>query len=154
MKETNGRCISSTFRLLSLLFILLFSAQTVCAQSADSTAFKGYLLNKEYNVYLRINFYDRNIIVSGQEVFGELPGYIAKEGSSYCWMVTDVTIDGNKAEMEMVNDYGSEDLTATLTQENDSTYTLKHRSGATIKLPNNGKWQKLPSTMTFKKVRR
>ena len=129
----------------------LFSTNSVYAQSADSTIFKGYFLNKEYNVYLRINFYDRDIVVSGQEVFGELPGYIAKEGSGYCWMVTDVTISGNKAEMEMVNDYGSEDLTATLTQENDSVYTLRQLKGSTIKLPNNGKWQKLPATMTFKR---
>ena len=137
-------------RVSTMAYVALhFLASGAFAQSAESTAFKGYLLNKEYNVYMRINFYERNIIINGQEVFGEMPGYIAKEGSSFCWMVTDVTIDGNKAEMEMVNDYGSEDLEATLTQENDSVYTLKQRNGATIKLPNNGKWQKLPTTLTF-----
>ena len=120
------------------------------SQDTDSTAFfKGNLYNKEYDVSLNINFYERNVIVSGQEVYGELPGYISKEGSSFCWLITDVTLEGRKAEMELVNDYGSEDLTATLSLENDSIFTLRQRNGSTIKVPNNGKWQKLPSTMTF-----
>ena len=49
----------------------------------------------------------------------------------------------------MVNDTGSDDLRATLTQLNDSTYVLRQGSGATIKVPNNNKWQKLPGTLTF-----
>ena len=50
----------------------------------------------------------------------------------------------------MINDYGSEDLTATLTVENDSLYVLKQVEGSTLKVPKDGKWQKLPSKLVFK----
>ena len=53
--------------------------------------------------------------------------------------------------MDLINDYGSEDLTATLTRKNDSIYVLKQESGSTIKVPNKGKWQKLPKTLEFKR---
>lgn len=132
-----------------LTLLLLLSAIAARAQQADSTAFKGYLLNKEYNVYMRINFHDQDVVIPGQEVFGQMAGYLCKENTVYCWMITDVTIDRNKALLEMANDYGSEDLTATLTRENDSVYTLRQQSGSTIKVPNKSKWQKLPATLTF-----
>jgi hypothetical protein len=51
----------------------------------------------------------------------------------------------------MVNDYGSEDLEATLTRQNDSIYVLKQGKGSTLKVPNNSKWQKLPPILTFKR---
>jgi hypothetical protein len=51
----------------------------------------------------------------------------------------------------MINDYGSEDLTATLTAENDSLYVLKQIDGSTLKVPNNGKWQKLPKRFELKR---
>ena len=53
--------------------------------------------------------------------------------------------------MQLINDFGSEDLSATLTRENDSIYVFKQGSGNTIKVPNNGKWQKLPKTLEFKR---
>ena len=121
------------------------------AQVADSTMFKGYLQNKEYNVYMQINFYDQDVVISWEDMYGSLPGFLSKEGGNFCWIITDVSMEGRQAQLEMVNDYGSEDLTATLTQVNDSTYTLRQRTGSTIKVPNNGKWQKLPSTLSFTK---
>jgi hypothetical protein len=51
----------------------------------------------------------------------------------------------------MINDYGSEDLTATLTVQGDSVFVLKQESGSTLKVPHKGKWQKLPKTMEFKR---
>ena len=51
----------------------------------------------------------------------------------------------------MINDYGSEDLTATLTAENDSVYVLKQIEGSTLKIPNNGKWLKLPKTLELRR---
>lgn len=132
-----------------LLFTSLLLSAAATAQPSDSTAFAGYLYNKEYNVYMRINFHQRDVIISWQELFGPLPGFLAREGSSYCWIVTDVDVDGERATLEMVNDSGSDDLTATLTQQNDSTYVLRQGKGATMRVPNNGKWQKLPQQMTF-----
>ena len=55
----------------------------------------------------------------------------------------------NKAEMQLINDFGSEDLRATLTRKNDSLYVLKQGAGSTIKVPHQGKWRKLPGTLTF-----
>lgn len=49
----------------------------------------------------------------------------------------------------MVNDYGSEDLQATLTKNNDGTYTLKQIEGSTIKIARNRKWVKMPKTLIF-----
>ena len=138
-------------RRLALSFFLTFLFSAAGAQTADNTAFKGYLENQEYNVYMRINFYEQDVVISWQEMFGQLPGFLSKHDNNYCWIITDATIDGNKAELELVNDYGSEDLKATLTQENDSVFVLRQRSGSNIKVPNKGKWQKLPGTLTFLK---
>ena len=114
--------------------------------------FRAYLYNNEYNVYLRINFYDQDIIVPGQDLYGKLPGYLGKKYNSFCWVITDCEVkDEQHAEMQLINDFGSEDLTATLTWLNDSTYELKQGAGSTIKVPNKGKWQKLPKTLILKK---
>lgn len=114
--------------------------------------FRAYLYNNEYNVYLRINFYDQDISVPGQDLYGKLPGYLGKKYNSFCWVITDCEVkDEQHAEMQLINDFGSEDLTATLTWLNDSTYELKQGAGSTIKVPNKGKWQKLPKTLILKK---
>ena len=113
--------------------------------------FRAYLFNKEYSVYLRIDFYRENISVPGQDLYGKLPGYLSKQHNSFCWLITSVDVHGKTATMQMINDYGSEDLTATLTVENDSVYVLKQIDGSTLKVPNNGKWQKLPKTLELKR---
>ena len=120
------------------------------AQS-DSTLFKGFLQNTEYGVYLRINFHQQNVLIPGQELYGELPGYLGKKHNSFCWLITSSKIDGEKAELQMINDYGSEDLEATLTRQNDSIFILRQGKGSTIKVPSNGKWQKLPPVLPFKR---
>ena len=107
--------------------------------------FRAYLYNNEYNVYLRINFYDQDISIPGQDLYGKLPGYLGKMYNSFCWVITACEVkDEHHAEMQLINDFGSEDLTATLTWLNDSTYELRQGAGSTIKVPNKGKWQKLP----------
>lgn len=100
---------------------------------------------------MRLDLYDESITVPGQDLYGELPGYLGKKHNSFCWLITSAKIDGNKAELQMINDYGSEDLTATLTAENDSLYVLKQVEGSTLKVPKEGKWQKLPSKLVFKR---
>ena len=117
-----------------------------------STPFRAYLYNNEYQVYLRINLYDQNIHVPGQELYGELPGYLGKERNSFCWVITSCQLlSDTKAELQLINDFGSEDLTATLTCKNDSVYELRQGAGSTIKIPWNGKWRKLPKTLELKK---
>jgi hypothetical protein len=115
-------------------------------------AFKAYLYNDEYEVYLRINFYDQNIKIPGQELYGDLPGYLGRKNHSFCWVMVSAKIESeDKATMTLINDFGSEDLTASLTMKNDSIYIFKQEEGSTVKIPKNGKWQKLPKTLEFKR---
>lgn len=130
--------------------VLAFTLLPVFAQESKGP-FRAYLFNKEYNVYLRINLYDEDITVPGQDLYGKLPGYLAKQHNSFCWLITSSEVERNKATLQMINDYGSEDLTATLTAENDSVFVLKQIDGNTLKVPNNGKWQKLPKTLELKR---
>lgn len=114
--------------------------------------FNAYLYNKEYGVYLQINFYEQDINVPGQELYGPLPGYLGKERNSFCWVITSAKLKDEKtAEVAFINDYGSEDFKALLTQQNDSTYMLKHLEGSALKVPSNGKWQKLPTMLEMKR---
>lgn len=135
--------------LLTLAFGLLSSC--LLAQNEEKV-FRAYLFNKEYDVYLRIDFYNESISVPGNELYGKLHGYLGKNNNSFCWPITTAKLkDEHTAELSLINDYGSEDLTATLTQQNDSTYILKQERGSTLKVPKNGKWQKLPKTLPFKR---
>lgn len=131
-------------------FILTLMLSPVFAQESKKP-FRAYLINKEYSVYLRIDFYQESISVPGQELYGKLPGYLSKQHNSFCWLITSAEVEGNKATLQMINDYGSEDLTATLTAESDSVYVLKQIEGSTLKIPNNGKWQKLPKTLELRR---
>ena len=132
------------------IIIFAFLLSPALAQE-NKEPFHAYLINKEYNVYLRINFYQENISVPGQDLYGKLPGYLSKQHNSFCWLITAAEVEGNKATLQMINDYGSEDLTATLTAESDSVYVLKQIEGSTLKIPNNGKWQKLPKTLELRR---
>ena len=82
--------------------------------SAQKTAkpFRAYLYNNEYEVFMRLDLYDESITVPGQDLYGELPGYLG---------------------------------------ENDSLYVLKQVEGSTLKVPKEGKWQKLPSKLVLKR---
>jgi hypothetical protein len=128
-----------------LAFCLQATAQN------DSTAFRAYLYNNEYEVFLNIDFYEESIEVPGQELYGKLPGYLGKKHNTFCWVITSAKVNGDKATISLINDYGSEDLTALLTSINDSTYTLKQLDGSALKVPKNGKWQKLPKVLELKR---
>jgi hypothetical protein len=135
-----------------LLFILLSTAVWKGYAQQDNTAFRAYLYNNEYDVYLRINFYDQDVTIPGQELYGELPGYLGKKNNSFCWVITSCKVESEKkATLQLINDFGSEDLTATLTRKNDSIYVLRQGDGNPIKVPSKGKWQKLPKTIELKR---
>ena len=137
-------------RIIFSALLLLLSTSIWGQKQGDS--FRAYLYNNTYNVYLRINFYNQDVTVPGQELYGQLPGYLGKLHNSFCWVITSCEVKSEKkAELQLINDFGSEDLSATLTRENDSIYVLKQGSGSTIKVPSNGKWQKLPKILEFKR---
>ena len=118
-------------------------AQTPCED------FRAYLFNKEYGVFLKIDFCDESITIPGQDFYGSLPGYIGKKANNFIWLITSAEVKSKKATLTMINEFGSEDLVATLTQENDSLYVFRQESGSQLKLSLNGKWQKMPKKMEF-----
>lgn len=136
-----------------LLTLTLGLTSLITVAQNDSTAFRGYLYNSEYDVYLRIDFYNESVVVPGNELYGKLPGYLGKKNNTFSWPITAAKLETNRqARLSLINDYGSEDLTAILTWQGDSTYMLKQEKGSTLKVPKNGKWQKLPKTLPFKRV--
>jgi hypothetical protein len=134
-----------------LTLALCGAASATVAQTTKD--FCGKLYNKEMDVVFVINLHDDGILVPGHEIHGPLPGYLGLKNSTFYWLVVDKEVEGNKATLQLVNDYGSEDLTATLQQQNDSTYRLVQGKGSVIKLPNKRKWMKLPNSMIFKKMK-
>ena len=131
-------------------FILTLMLSPVFAQESKKP-FRAYLINKELDVVMRINFYQQDVTVPGQDLLGQVPGYLSKRFNSFAWIITDAEVKGHKATLQMINDYGSEDLTATLTAKGDSVFILKQESGSALKVPFKGKWQKLPKTIEFRR---
>lgn len=121
------------------------------AQEATN-AFVGYFYNNEFNVYLKIDLHGNGIEVPEHELFGSLPGYLGKKNNNFYWLITGKKVKSKKAAtIELINDYGSEDLTASLTMKNDTTLIMKQLKGSDLKVPNKGKWQKLPEEIIFRK---
>ena len=136
----------------SILTLAIWLVSLHAMAQDEARPFRAYLYNEDYEVYLQIDFYDESVSVPGNELYGQLPGYLGKKNNSFCWPITVAKLKNkHTAELSLINDYGSEDLTATLTYENDSVYTLKQGKGSTLKVPKNGKWQKLPGTLPFKR---
>lgn len=133
-----------------LFFIASVFSAVSKAQTVADKAFDTYIYNNVYNIYIKMNLYDKDIIADGQEVFGELDGFIGSDNCTQVWLITSSEIkNNNSAVIEVTNNYGSEDFTAKITVNKDGTYTLKHTGGSTLKFPVNGKWQKIPSAITF-----
>lgn len=130
---------------LALFFVALNA-------TAQDSIFNGKIVNSEYNIYICMNFYNPNIVVPGQSVYGKLPGYIGTTKSNYVWLITSAKIkDKNTASLSLINDYGSEDLTCTLILNADNTYTLKQEDGAALKIVADRKYVKIPKTIILKK---
>ena len=135
--------------IFSVLLIMLCT-MTAAAQESTDSIFKGRIENAEYQVWIEMNFYENNVKVPQQTVLGELPGYFGAKRDSRKWLILDTDIKGNIATITLVNDYGSEDLVATLTRNADGTYTLAQKSGSTLKIAVNNKWVKIPKKLVFK----
>ena len=133
--------------LATLLCLISISSMA----QTDSTLFKGKITNKEYDVYMNIDFYRKNLKVPGQELFGEMPGYFGDRRDSRKWLITDADIEGKTAHLSIINDYGSEDLTAGLIALPDGSYELQQKEGSNLKIARNRKWVKIPKKLKFTK---
>lgn len=118
-------------------------------KEGQDSIFKAHLVNNEYQVWLDINFYDNNIIVPRQEIFGKVPGYFGAKRDTRKWIISDAAIKGKKAILTIINDYGSEDLKAELKRNTDGTYTLTRLEGSVMKIVVDNKWVKIPKELTF-----
>ena len=131
-------------------FLAVLASAYMFAQ--DVKPFDVTLANDEYKIYVRLNLHDKNIVVPEQEMLGEMDGYIGSSQSRNKWFVTSSRLIGkNVAEIELINDYGSEDLKATIKHNADGSYTYNKKSGSTLKFGVKGKWQKLPANITLKR---
>lgn len=132
-----------------LIITALFLILPIMINAQESCPFKGKIYNDEYQVWIEMDFYDNDISVPGQAIFGKLPGYFGAKRDSRKWLITDAEISGNTASISIINDYGSEDLTATLTQKSDGSYIFEQKRGSTLKIAVNRKWVKLPKKLVF-----
>lgn len=142
-------------KILLIAFVALISLGAAAQNKVtgkDSTTFKGYLYNEKYNVYLVIDFYHNNVIVPNQEIYGEMAGYFGDRQDGRKWLFTDAKIiSKDKAEIQITNDYGSEDLTASLTAIDDKNFKFRQEDGSTLKIARNRKWLKMPKELDFVK---
>ena len=151
MQDPTNTTFLMTKPLLATLSALLIFAATTGAQEA--VPFKGCLYNDEHKIFLCIDFYSQDVCVPDQDIFGELPGYLGNFRDSRLWLITSATITSpTSADIAIINDYGSEDLEATLTLKHNDCYELKQGKGSRIKLAIDGKWVKIPSTVTFERL--
>ena len=103
-------------------------------------------------IYITMNLYDKNVDVPGQAVLGKVDGFIASKQSTGKWIIVSSQIKSkNEAEIEVINDYGSEDFTAVIKRNSDGTYSYTKKGGSTLKFAVRGKWQKIPGSLEFVK---
>ena len=135
-----------------LFATILFGLVSMLSAAQDARPFDATVSNDEYKIYIRMNFYDRDVAVPGQDVLGRLDGYIGSSQSINKWMiVSSRLINKTSAEIEVTNDYGSEDFTAVIKAHADGTYSFRKKGGSTLKFGVKRKWQKLPSAFILKR---
>ena len=101
-------------------------------------------------MYIRIDLNSKQIRVPGQDIFGFVPGFFGDYEDARKWLFTDTELmNSHTAKLQIVNDYGSEDLEATLSYEKDGTYILTQDSGSVLKIARNRKWVKIPKKLVF-----
>lgn len=138
------------FFAFTILFISVFHAQ-----AQTNKLFEGYYLNDEHQVFIRISLYDKNMKIPGQEFLGDVSGYIGSKKDNRLWFIMDSKITSSStAQLSIINDYGSEDLEASLTFANDSVCTLKQLTGSQIKFAVNNKWVKVPKMLVLKRKKK
>ncbi len=134
--------------IVSLTFVLF------CLTSVAQDTFHCTLYDNANNLYFIINFYDKDVTLSGQDFMGKMDGYLGDYEDYRKWLILNSQLTSpDVAEFDMINLEGSEDLHATLTHNADDTYTLRQGSGSTLKIARRGKWVKLPKSITLTTTR-
>lgn len=133
-----------------LIFALFMSLVPMLLPAQTDSTFNVSLRNDEYKIYITMNLYDKNVDVPGQAVLGKVDGYIGSKQSSGKWIIVSSRITSKtEAEIEVINDYGSEDFVAVIKRNGDGTYSYSKKGGSTLKFAVRGKWQKIPGSLEF-----
>ena len=69
------------------IIILLLAALNSIAQSTKN--FSGKFVNEELGIYLVIDFYQNNVVVPNQEIYGAMPGFLGDYKDGRKWLITD-----------------------------------------------------------------
>lgn len=132
-----------------LILTILMACMSVVTNAQN---LKGKYYNEEYQIYLFLDVDNAKVKVPGDDIYGEIPGYLSSKRDSRLWLVIEgERVNENKAEITVINDYGSEDFTATLTEDSEGNITMKHLDGSTYKIVVNSKYVKIPKTLILKK---
>lgn len=135
-----------------LIFALFMSLVPMLLPAQTDSTFNVTLHNDEYKIYITMNLYDKDVDVPGQAVLGKVEGFIASKQSSSKWIiVSSRIISTTEAEIEVINDYGSEDFLAVIKRNADGTYSYNKKGGSTLKFAVRGKWQKIPGSLEMVK---
>lgn len=131
---------------LSLFLIAMCFVSALHAQGP----WKLKLHCPEENIVLHIDLYEESVKVPGMEMFGPMNGYLG--GNIYgVWTVTSFKIQDDKtATLRLSNDLGSETQKVTLTQQPDSTYTLRFDGTNVVKRVVGHKLVKIPAEFSMK----
>ena len=122
-------------------------------KNTSDSIFVGRFVNEELKIFLVINFYDKNVTVKDQDILGELDGYFGCTECQHVWPIVDAQINNNVVDIDVINNYGSEDFRAKLTRNEDGTLSFRHIEGSTFKFPIPGKWHKIPTKLTFTRIK-
>lgn len=78
-----------------------------------------------------------------------MAGFLGDEKDYRKWLIIEAEVNKNKANLQIINVEGSEDLEAQLIYNGDGKYTLRQGSGSTLKIARERKWKKLPKEIIF-----
>ena len=134
------------------LFLLFAAFAPLMATAQEARPFDVTISNDEYKIYITMDLHDKDVTVPGQDVLGQVDGYFGSRQGRTTWIIISSTIINERtAEIEVVNDYGSEDFKAELKLNPDGSYSYKKKGGSTLKFAVRGKWQKIPGSLKFAK---
>ena len=136
-----------------ILLTVLLSLCFLASHAQDSRPFEGKIYNAEYQMYILMNLYEKNVVLPDDgDVLGEMAGYFWTKRDSRKWYILDAEIiDDHTANVSFVNDFGSEDFEAVITYDGNGNYTLKRTEGSTLKIVVKNKFVKIPKAVVFKK---
>lgn len=132
-----------------LIILALFILLTSIAFAQNDSLFIGKFVNEEYRIFLKINLIEKNVKVPGQDVLGEVDGYIGSADCNHIWAIVSSEIKGQTVCFSVINNYGSEDFEAIITINKDGSIVFQHKGGSPLKFPVKGKWHKIPTKIIF-----